>query len=226
MARFRRTRDDERRVAVIGLGRFGASLAIELVNQGVEVLAMDSDPALVQRYSDDLPNAAVIDSTDPQALRQLGVETFDHVIVCIGADLEASVLTTSVLADLEVPDIWAKALSRQHGSILTRVGAHHVVLPEHEMGERVAHLVIDRRLLDYAEFDHEFAMGKSSVPRDLVGLDLKSSRVRSTYGVTIVAIKKGDGAFEFAGVDTVVHEDDVLIVAGPRRAVERFADNE
>ncbi len=216
-------KNTSRRVAVIGLGRFGASLAAELTNQRVDVVGLDSDPALVQRYADELTNSAIVDSTDHIALTQLGIDTFDHVAVCIGTDLEASILTTSALTDLGVTDIWAKATSRQHGRILERIGAHHVVLPEHDMGERVAHLVTGRRMLDYVEFDNEFAMAKSPAPRELFGADLKSSRVRSRYGVTIVAVRHPGDTYQFAGLDTVINDGDLLIVSGPTHAVERFA---
>ncbi len=219
----RRPLHPARRVAVIGLGRFGASLAAELVREGVDVVGFDSDPGTVQRYTDDLPNSAIVDSTDPAALVQLGVADFDHVAVCIGSDLEASILTVSAVADLGVTDLWAKATSRQHGRILERVGAHHVVLPEHDMGERVAHLVTGRRMLDYIEFDEEFAIAKAPAPRELFGVTLKSSRVRNRFGVTIVAVRRPGGGYEFAGLDTVIGEDDLLIVSGPVRSVERFA---
>lgn len=223
MAKTNTSRRDEQRVAVIGLGRFGASLAAELVAQGVEVVGMDGDPAIVQRYADDFSNVVVVDSTDPNALNQLGISTFDHVVVGIGTDLEASVLTTSVLLDAGIADIWAKATSRQHARILERVGAHHVVLPEHEMGERVAHLVADRRMLDYVEFDEDFAMSKAPAPKDLIGVDLKSAGVRTLYDVTIVAMKHEGEEFSFAGLDRVIREGDILIVAGRRRALDRFA---
>lgn len=226
MARKRKQERHDLRVAVIGLGRFGVSLATELIAQGVDVLGIDSDPALVQRYADDFTNSAVVDSTDPQALKQLGLDSFDHVAVSIGSDLEASILTTSVLADEGVRDIWAKATSRQHGRILERVGAHHVVLPEHDMGERVAHLVLGGRMLDFVEFDDTFAMAKAPTPRELIGVDLKESRVRTRYNVTVVAVKHQGGPFEFAGLDTLIVEGDVLIVAGETHAVERFAERQ
>lgn len=208
---------------MIGLGRFGASLAAELVKQGVEVLGMDSDPALVQRYADDLSSAAVVDSTDARALAQLSVETFDHVVVGIGTYLEASVLTTSALLDAGCTDVWVKATSRQHARILERLGAHHVVLPEHEMGERVAHLVMDRHMLDYVEFDEHFAMAKVPAPQNLVGVNLRDSNVRTDHEVTIVAAKHGDDEFTFVGLDHVIRASDTLIVAGRRRALARFA---
>ena len=216
-------RYDQERVAVIGLGRFGASLANELITEGADVLGIDSDATLVQRYSDMLTHSAIADSTDPQAVKQLGLADFERIVVCIGSDLEASILTTSVLAELGVPDIWAKATSRQHGAILERVGAHHVVLPEHEMGERVAHLVTGGKMLDYVEFEQDYAMVKAHAPREIIGARLETSGVRRKYGVTIVAVKHPNDTFSYAGLDTVIEEGDVLIVAGRTHAVERFA---
>ena len=109
------------RVVVLGLGRFGESLARELVLRGTEVLAIDSDPALVQKYSDDLTHTAVADTTDADALRQLDVPGFRRAVVGIGTDLEASILTTAVLVDFEIEHIWAKAVSRQHGRVTRKV---------------------------------------------------------------------------------------------------------
>lgn len=211
------------RVVVIGMGRFGGSLALELVGRGSEVLGIDSDPRIVQRYADELTHSAVADTTDEEALRQLGVPDYHHAVVGIGTDLEASILTTALLVDFAVPSIWAKAISRQHGRILERIGAHHVVLPEHDMGERVAHLVTGR-MLDYIEFEDDYAMIKTLAPREAVGLPLSESRLRAKYGVTIVSIKRRGHEFEYAAADTVVQDGDVLIVAGRSRQVEDFAD--
>ena len=211
------------RVVVLGLGRFGASLALELVRRGSEVLGLDSDPVLVQRYADDLTHAAVADTTDAEALQQLDVPDFSRAVVGIGTDLEASILTTAVLVDLGVPYIWAKATSRQHGRILQRIGAHHVVLPEFDMGERVAHLVTGR-MIDYIEFDDDFAMVKTAAPREILDRPLSASGVRARHGITVVAVKRPGGEFSYATPDTVVHRDDVLIVSGRINQVEAFAN--
>lgn len=211
------------RVVVLGLGRFGASLALELVRRGSEVLGLDSDPVLVQRYADDLTHAAVADTTDAEALQQLDVPDFSRAVVGIGTDLEASILTTAVLVDLGVPYIWAKATSRQHGRILQRIGAHHVVLPEFDMGERVAHLVTGR-MIDYIEFDDDFAMVKTAAPREILDRSLSASGVRARHGITVVAVKRPGEEFTYATPDTVVHRDDVLIVSGRINQVEAFAN--
>ncbi|GAB3279166.1 TrkA family potassium uptake protein [Parasphingorhabdus pacifica] len=208
---------------VIGLGRFGSSLALELVERGSEVLALDTRAHLVQQFSDEVTHAAVADSTDPEALRQLDVPDFRRAVVAIGDDLEASILTTSILADFEIPHIWAKAVSRQHGRILERVGAHRVVLPEHDMGERVAHLVTGR-MLDYIEFEDDYALVKTRAPDAAVGYPLGQSRVRSKYGVTVVGIKHPGKGFTYATQDTVLNHGDIIIISGRDRDVEHFAD--
>ncbi|MGW5055664.1 potassium channel family protein [Actinokineospora sp. NPDC004072] len=211
------------RVVVIGLGRFGSSLARELSVHGSEVLAIDARPAVVQRYADDFTHTAVANTTDETALRQLGVPDFHRAVVAIGTDLEASILTTSLLVDFGIPNIWAKATSRQHGRILERVGAHRVVLPEHEMGERVAHLVTGR-MLDYIEFEDDYAMVKTLAPTDTLNVPLGRSHIRARHGVTVVAIKRPGQDFTYATADTVVERGDLLIVAGRTRQVETFAD--
>ena len=213
-----------RRVVVLGLGRFGAALAQELVRRGTDVLGIDSDPALVQDYADDLTHAAVADTTDEESLRQLGVGDYTHAVVGIGTDIEASILTTAVLIDLGVQQIWAKAISRQHGRILERIGAHHVVLPEHEMGERVAHLVTGR-MMDYIKFEDDFAMVKTAAPTGIVGRSLSQSAVRSRHGITVVGVKRVGQPFTYATEDTVIKPGDLLIVSGKVHHVETFADS-
>nr|WP_245839296.1 TrkA family potassium uptake protein [Nocardia donostiensis] len=211
------------RVVVIGLGRFGGALARELISQGSEVLALDANPTLVQQFSDELTHVAVADTTDMDALEQLGVPDFPHAVVGIGSNMEASILTTSLLSDFHIPRIWAKATSRRHGQILERVGAHHVVLPEHDMGERVAHLVTGR-MIDYIEFDTDYAMAKTSAPKTSIGKTLTASGLRHHFDITVVAIKRRGGEFTYTTPDTVVAEGDELIVSGRIQEVERFAD--
>ncbi len=216
-------------VTVIGLGRFGSALALELTSRGTQVLGIDTNHKLVQNLSGQLPHVDEADSTDIEALRQLGVPEFSRAVVAIGSDIQASILTTSLLSELEVPDIWAKALSRQHGRILSRVGAHHVVLPEHDMGERVAHLLTGR-MLYYIEVDTDFAMVKTKPPRDIVSVPLRETGVRAKYGVTVVAVKsqaRGEAAaFTYATPDTVLMYGDVILVVGRIRDVERFAETD
>lgn len=209
-------------IVVIGLGRFGTAVAQSLVQLGHDVLAMDSRPQVVQDLADTLPHVVQADSSDLSILEELGVGDFAHVVVSIGADMEASVLTVLNLAQLGVKDIWVKAISPQRGRIVERLGAHHIVYPEADMGERVAHLVTGK-MMDFIEFDDGFAIAKSRVPQSAVGRTLEESGVRTRYGVTVVGIKRLRQDFIYAKPDTVVESGDLLILAGPTRQVERFA---
>ncbi|HEV2783466.1 MAG TPA: TrkA family potassium uptake protein [Actinophytocola sp.] len=210
-------------IAVLGLGRFGSSLAIELARDGREVLGIDADERLVQDHAEELTRAVVADTTDADALRQLGVPDLETAVVAIGDNLEASILTTSLLVDFGIANIWAKATSREQGRILQRIGAHHVVLPEHDMGERVAHLVTGR-MLDYIEFEDDYALAKTIAPAEAVGRSLGESQLRSKYRVTVVGIKRSGEGFTYATADTVVRRGDVLILAGRTAEVERVAN--
>ncbi|MBW3537171.1 MAG: TrkA family potassium uptake protein [Actinobacteria bacterium] len=209
-------------VLVVGLGRFGGGVAEELTNLDVEVLGVDGDPERVQSLADKLTHVLEADTTSESTLRQLGAADFKIAVVGIGTDIEASILTTAALADIGVPNIWAKAVTEQHGRILERVGAHHVVFPEHEMGQRVAHLV-GGRVIDWFQLDPDFALVETEAPADLIGRTLSEIGLRARYGVTVVCIKPRGEGFTYATADTVLCEGDVLVVAGPTRAAEAFA---
>jgi trk system potassium uptake protein TrkA len=211
-------------VAVIGLGRFGTALALELARGGAEVLAIDNRPDVVQRLSGQLAQVVIADSTDIEALREIGVADFSRVIVAIGLDLEASILTTALLSELEIPDIWAKAVSRQQATILERVGAHHVVFPEQDMGHRIAHL-ISGRLLDWVELDPQWVFAKTNPPQRIVGKPLSETRLAQKHGVSIVSVKaENQPSFTHAASDTVLTYGAEIVIAGRPSDVERFVD--
>jgi trk system potassium uptake protein TrkA len=209
-------------VVVIGLGRFGGSVAESLQKLGHEVLGIDSDEKLVQEWSEKLTHVAQADATDEEALRQLGVPDFGHAVVGIGTHIEASVLTVLALTEVGVREIWAKAISAKHGKILASVGANHVIYPEAAMGDRVAHLITSR-LIDFIEFDDGYAIAKTRPPKDAVGRSLADLALRTQYGVTVVTIKGRGQGFQPATPDTVLPPDCVLIVAGPTDKVTKFA---
>jgi trk system potassium uptake protein len=215
---------DSEPVVVVGLGRFGSALALELSHRGTDVLAIDSRQPIVQRLSGQLSQVVIADATDIDALRGLGVEDFRRAVVGIGSDQQASILATATLADLGVADIWAKALDAQHARILERVGAHHVVQPEHEMGERVAHLV-SGRMLDWVELGGGWVLATTRPPKFLTGVPLGDSRLRAKHRVTVVAVKPQHGtAFTHAGTETVLTYGDQIVVGGHPDDVERFVE--
>lgn len=208
-------------VVVLGLGRFGKSLALELMSQGTEVLGIDSSDAVVQKVAHRLTHAVVADTTDEESLRQLSVHEYGRAVVGIGSDLEASLLTASALINLGVHNIWAKAISNAHAKILTQIGVHHVVRPEHDMGKRVAHLVRGR-MIDYIEFDDGFSIARTRAPKLAAGRTLLESQLRARFGVTVVGVKRRGEDFTYARPETSIAASDELIVSGPTRKVETF----
>lgn len=209
-------------VVVVGLGRFGSAVATHLTRLGHEVLAIDRSEELVQAWSDELTHVVQADATDPVALCRLGADEFEHAIVAIGEDIEASVLSVLALTEIGCKDIWAKAQQERHGRILERTGAHHIVYPESAMGERVAHMITGK-IIDFIQFDDDYAIVKTAAPREAFGRTLAEAALRSRYGVTIVGVKRTDEGFAHATPDTMVQEGDLLIVSGRTGQVEAFA---
>lgn len=209
-------------VLVIGLGRFGAATAGELDKLGRDVLAVDEDPSLVQKWAERVKHTAVLDARNMSALEQVGARDFPIAVVATGSSIEASVLITANLVDLKIPQIWAKAISESHGKILTRIGAHRVIYPEREAGERVAHLV-SGRMIDFIRFDDNFALVKMYPPKPIRGLSLADSEVRSRYKITVVGVKSPGKPFTYATEQTVVSNHDLIIVSGTNEDIEVFA---
>jgi len=209
-------------VLVIGLGRFGAATAGQLDRLGRDVLVVDTSDALVQKWSERVTHAVQADARNIDALRQIGAEDFSIAVCATGSSVEASVLIVANLVDLNIPQIWAKAISTSHGKILERIGANHVIYPEAEAGERVAHLV-SGRMLDFIEFDDDFALVKMYPPKPIRGLNLVDSGVRSKHRVTVVGVKSPGKPFTYATAETVVSNHDLIIVSGTEGDIEKFA---
>ena len=209
-------------VLVIGLGRFGAATAGQLDRLGREVLVVDISESLVQKWSERVTHAVQADSRSLEALKQIGAQDFSIAVCAVGSSVEASVLITANLVDLQIPQIWAKAISKSHGKILERIGANHVIYPEAEAGERAAHLV-SGRMLDFIEFDDDFALVKMYPPKLIRGLNLVDSGVRRKYNVTVVGVKSPGKPFTYATADTIVSDHDLIIVSGTEGDIERFA---
>jgi trk system potassium uptake protein TrkA len=172
--------------------------------------------------ADKLTHVVQADSTDPDTLARLGVGDYRHAVVGIGTNIEASLLTTLALSELGVADIWAKAINPNHGRILSRTGAHHVVHPEAEMGERVAHLVTGQ-LMDFIAFEDDFAIAKVPTPASVAGISLGKAGLRARHGVTVIGIKPANAEFAYATMDTIMSTGDIIIVSGTTQDVERFA---
>lgn len=222
MASRPRSITDEDAALVCGLGRFGSATAIAMTQLGRHILAIDRDARIVQDFAGRLTRVVEADTTSLEALEQLGCSDFPVAIVGIGTSIESSVLTCSNLVDLGIGQIWAKAITAAHGTILERIGVHKVIYPESDAGERVAHL-ISGKLIDFIEFDDGFAIVKMRPPQETQGFTLGESDVRKKYGVTVVGVKSPGQDFTYATPATRVSSHDTLIVSGQTQLIERFA---
>ena len=209
-------------VVVIGLGRFGGAVAQSLMRLGHDVMGIDHREDLVQIWADRLTHAVQADATNENIMLQLGVADFSHAIVGIGSDLAGSLMTIMVLTELGIKDIWVKAMSPEHGQIAQRIGAHHVIFPEADMGERVAHQITGR-LMDFIEFEDGFAIAKINAPDLTHHKTLAEAHVRSRFGVTVVGVKRMNQDFEHALGETRILPGDLLIVSGATKKIELFA---
>lgn len=213
---------DSESIVVLGLGSFGQAVAEALIDLGHDVMGIDTDEAPVQTCAPRLTHAAQADCTDVEILRQLGVADFKHAVVGIGNDMAASLMTVAALAELNVKNIWVKAMSASHGHIAERIGAHHVVFPELDMGRRVARLITGR-MMDFIEVGEGFAVAKVVAPKIAAQDALARAAIRDRFGVTLIGIQRLEGRFEHATPDSQVQDGDILIVAGPSRQIEKFA---
>jgi trk system potassium uptake protein TrkA len=208
--------------AVIGLGRFGSSLAQELMALGYEVLGIDRDQEAVDELQDTLTHAVAADATDETVLRSLGIRNLDCVVVAIGDDIQASIMTAILLKDMGVKMVVAKALSAMHGKVLNKIGVDRVIYPERDMGVRVAHQLVSPNLLDYIELSQQYTIAELSVPKTLSGQSLRQLNTRAKYGCSIVAINKHAGMIIAPTADDSVEEDDIMVVIGTNQQVDNF----
>lgn len=177
--------------AVIGLGRFGGSICKALSEEGLEVMAMDMNEDRVNEYAKIASHAVIGDSTDENVLKNLGIRNFDHVIVAIGENIQASILTTIMLKELGVKMVTVKAQNDYHEKVLNKIGADRIVHPERDMGRRIAHKIISNNVLDYLELSDEYSLIEIVANSRLAGHSLLDLDIRAKYGINIVAIKRG-----------------------------------
>lgn len=215
-----------RQYVVVGLGRVGSALVAALDSMGHDVLGIEQDEEIVQDLSAEIPNAKLIstdDATEPHVLSELGVGNFDGAAVMIGENIEASVLVTLVLKDLGVPEILARANGPLHARVLDRIGADHVVQPEREFGEFLAHRISAPGIQDYLHIGETEALVRMQVPGEWVGETLADLRLPDTRGVTVLTLKREGQEAIIPRADAVLKEGDVLVIGGPKGKLDRIA---
>lgn len=205
---------------VIGLGRFGSSIAKTLYNLGHDVLGIDTDDDIIQNIADSITHAVQADATDENTLKALGVRNFDVGIVSIGNDIQASILVTLILKEIGMKYVVAKAQNHLHGKVLYKIGADRVVFPERDMGIRVAHNLVSSNILDYIELSPSFSIVEiASIP---IWFDksLRELEMRAKHGLNVIAIKRNGEVLVSPHGDDVIKPGDVLVVVGENNDIE------
>ncbi|MCA0753741.1 TrkA family potassium uptake protein [Paenibacillus sp. N4] len=208
--------------AVIGLGRFGSSVANELINLGYEVLGIDRNEKIIEEAGERLTHSIIGDTTDEEVLKAIGIRNFDCVIVAIGDDIEASIMTTILLKDLGVPKVVAKALSELHGKVLHKMGVDRIIFPEREMGARVANQIVSPNLLDYIELSKDYTIAELSATKKIAGRSLKDLDTRARHGCSIVAINNKHDIVIAPTADSVIEEGNIMVVIGTNEQIDKF----
>lgn len=218
-----RRRKSSKQFAVIGLGRFGSSVARNLSKMGYEVLAIDVKEDSVQELAGVVTQAVQADATDEAAMRALGIRNFDASVIAIG-DLQASILATVIAKELGVSNIIAKATSDLHGKVLDKIGATRVVYPERDMGTRVAHNLVYGNVVEYLELAPGYSIVEARIEDAFVGKTLRQLDLRAKYGITVVAIKRDGEIVVAPGPDDLLVEGDTLVSIGKGELLDRLDD--
>ncbi len=209
--------------AVMGLGRFGSSLARTLFEMGYEVLGVDKNEESVQDMANYLTQVVQANATDENALRSLGIRNVDTCVISIG-DLQTSILATMLVKELGVPYVVCKAVSDVHGKVLTKLGADRIVYPERDMGHRMAHNLVSGNLIDYIELAPGYSIVEVRVVSDYVGQTLRQVDLRAKYGINIIAVRRGDEIEVVPGADFLFQDGDILVAMGRDDKLERLGE--
>lgn len=228
-----------RQFAVIGLGRFGSSVARTLAEKGQEVLGIDIDEEKVQDISEDITQVVCIDATDDKSLKAVGIEKVDAAVVSIGGNLEASILVTLILKEMGIKEVIAKAVSSEHGKVLERVGATKVIFPERDMGVRLANSLISPTIIEHIELSSQCSIVEIVPPEHFIGKSLGELEIRTKYGVNVIAIKRktvvvtkeGKKDFEHKidvspKASDVINKGDLLVVVGNDDDIDKLKKQE
>lgn len=212
----------KKQFAVIGIGRFGSSVAKSLHAFGFEVLAVDSNEQRVQEISSYVTQAVQADSTDEEALRALGIDRFDVVVVAIGTDIQASILTSLILKDLGIPKLIVKAQNDLQGKVLGKIGADKVIFPERDMGNRVAHHLISPNVVEYIDLSDGYSIVEITATPQMIGKSLKQLDIRAKYRCNVMAVKTGTTMNITPLADDLIRVTDTLVVVGKNEDLMNF----
>ncbi|MGL5152346.1 MAG: potassium channel family protein [Clostridium sp.] len=204
----------KKQYVIIGLGRFGESVAKTLYSLGNDVLVIDKDEEKIQEISDSVTHAVQMDATDENALRTLGLRNFDVAVVTIGSNIQASVMSTLIVKELGIKYIIAKGNSEMHAKVLYKIGADRVILPEKDMGVRVAHNLVSSSIIDYIELSPDYSIIEIEALEEWKGKALRELKLRSNYGINVMAIKTEDEVNLAPAADSIIGSNDIVVAIG------------
>ena len=220
---FKNKNKDRNTYGIVGLGRFGYALAVELAEAGADIIALDRDEDIIREIREYTENAFVVKSLDKKTLAETGMGSCDIAVVCIGEQMDTSILTTLNLVSMGIPKVMAKATSAEHGEILEKLGAE-IIYPERDIAIRLAHRLEENRVLDYIQLSEKLNITKVLCPANAVGRSVKDTNFRGKYGVNIIAIESGAKVIETVLPDYIFKPGDILFVAGSKESLNRFGE--
>ncbi|MCG9690539.1 MULTISPECIES: potassium channel family protein [Vibrio] len=215
----------DKQYAVIGLGRFGLSVCKELQSSGAQVLAVDIDEERVKEAAAIVSQAIVANCTSEETVKELRLDEYDMVMVSIGSDVNSSILTTLVVKESGAKTVWVKANDKFHGKILSKIGADHIIMPERDMGIRVARKMLDRRVLEFIDLGSDLAMTEIVIGSKLLGKQLRDLKLCKEIGVEVLGFKRGPNLTKAPELDISLEIGDVVIIAGPKETLSKKLRN-
>ncbi len=215
----------DKQYAVIGLGRFGLSVCKELQGSGAQVLAVDIDEERVKEAAAIVSQAIVANCTSEETVKELRLDEYDMVMVSIGSDVNSSILTTLVVKESGAKTVWVKANDKFHGKILSKIGADHIIMPERDMGIRVARKMLDRRVLEFIDLGSDLAMTEIVIGSKLLGKQLRDLKLCKEVGVEVLGFKRGPNLTKAPELDISLEIGDVVIIAGPKETLSKKLRN-
>lgn len=207
---------------IVGLGRFGYALALELAESGADLIVLDRDEEKIRELREYTENAFIVKNLDKKTLLETGIQNCDIAVVCIGGHLDTSILTTLNLVSLGIPRVISKASSTEHGEILEKLGAE-IVYPERDIALRLAHRLVASSVLDYIQLSEKLNISKSQVPESLIGKSVVEANLRGKYGTNIIAIENGTTIIDNIRPDYIFKDGDVLFLSGSRDALNSIS---
>lgn len=211
---------------VIGCGRFGASVATTMHLLGHQVMAIDKGEEVIQNIADKVTHAAIVDVTDEQSLRSLGLGNFDVAIVAIGSDIESSIMATLIAKESGIPLVIAKALHEKHGKILEKIGSDKVIYPERDMGMRVAYGLVSPNILDVIEFSSDYSIVEIVALESWENKTLSELNLSRQYGITVLAIKTEEKLNIVPSSDVIIKKDDIVVILGNNYKLKKISEIE